>query len=378
MGGVGSIDPTKEGALSLLVSVLGFNDNVVFMERDYYQGTASSESNRTSTKRSRRKKTFAELKEEENLLLKERVHLEKEIASTRATCKEHRATNENLKRIRLDLNMDTVKNSSLIADESEKVPCLRVPSSSDSTLPPEALDDDRKPSLDSCNVGKMIPVRQSYTGLAEKRRADYIQIRIGVDGEVVKPGKESFAQVTIILEPRLSKDFELLHKPDEIGDGVDVGKRVVISMLEKVIVSISLVSSLIPDPSDKTQGERKMKPPILVHSAVFVEAQTRMNSIAYWSVVNVQSEYFTHLTFVLDLWVHVVCGLWTPGTRCPNVNTMSAFDVSGVSRGRENVHSLLESSKSREGRCGSIHPSRQDVFEGAASSFPSAAPMTGK
>ncbi|KAB2019974.1 hypothetical protein ES319_D07G034200v1 [Gossypium barbadense] len=44
-------------------------------------------------------------------------------------------------------------------------------------------------------------------------------------------------------------------------------------------------------------------------------------------------------------------------------------------------HSLLESSKSREGRCGSILPSRQDVFEGASSSFPSAAersiPMTG-
>ncbi|GMI95088.1 hypothetical protein HRI_003178100 [Hibiscus trionum] len=36
-------------------------------------------------------------------------------------------------------------------------------------------------------------------------------------------------------------------------------------------------------------------------------------------------------------WVHMVCGLWTPGTRCPNVNTMSAFDVSGVSRARENV-----------------------------------------
>lgn len=40
-------------------------------------------------------------------------------------------------------------------------------------------------------------------------------------------------------------------------------------------------------------------------------------------------------------WVHMVCGLWTPGTRCPNVNTMSAFDVSGVSRGRENVVSLM-------------------------------------
>ncbi|XP_007011788.2 PREDICTED: uncharacterized protein LOC18587744 [Theobroma cacao] len=36
-------------------------------------------------------------------------------------------------------------------------------------------------------------------------------------------------------------------------------------------------------------------------------------------------------------WVHMVCGLWTPGTRCPNVDTMSAFDVSGVSRKRENV-----------------------------------------
>lgn len=29
-------------------------------------------------------------------------------------------------------------------------------------------------------------------------------------------------------------------------------------------------------------------------------------------------------------WVHMVCGLWTPGTRCPNVDTMSAFDVSGA------------------------------------------------
>uniref|UniRef100_A0A0E0M4E6 Histone-lysine N-methyltransferase n=1 Tax=Oryza punctata TaxID=4537 RepID=A0A0E0M4E6_ORYPU len=30
-------------------------------------------------------------------------------------------------------------------------------------------------------------------------------------------------------------------------------------------------------------------------------------------------------------WVHVVCGLWTPGTKCPNTITMSAFDVSGAS-----------------------------------------------
>ena len=31
--------------------------------------------------------------------------------------------------------------------------------------------------------------------------------------------------------------------------------------------------------------------PIQLYSAVFVEAQTNMNLIAYWSVVNVQSEY---------------------------------------------------------------------------------------
>ncbi|KAK7320672.1 hypothetical protein VNO77_30365 [Canavalia gladiata] len=36
-------------------------------------------------------------------------------------------------------------------------------------------------------------------------------------------------------------------------------------------------------------------------------------------------------------WVHMVCGLWTPGTRCPNVDTMSAFDVSGVSRPRADM-----------------------------------------
>lgn len=36
-------------------------------------------------------------------------------------------------------------------------------------------------------------------------------------------------------------------------------------------------------------------------------------------------------------WVHMVCGLWTPGTRCPNVDTMSAFDVSGACNPEGNV-----------------------------------------
>ncbi|KAJ6834250.1 uncharacterized protein M6B38_336405 [Iris pallida] len=36
-------------------------------------------------------------------------------------------------------------------------------------------------------------------------------------------------------------------------------------------------------------------------------------------------------------WVHMVCGLWTPGTRCLNVDTMDVFDVSGASAARKNV-----------------------------------------
>lgn len=36
-------------------------------------------------------------------------------------------------------------------------------------------------------------------------------------------------------------------------------------------------------------------------------------------------------------WVHMVCGLWTPGTRCPNVDTMSAFDVSDARSPKGNV-----------------------------------------
>uniref|UniRef100_A0A0D9XGM5 Histone-lysine N-methyltransferase n=1 Tax=Leersia perrieri TaxID=77586 RepID=A0A0D9XGM5_9ORYZ len=36
-------------------------------------------------------------------------------------------------------------------------------------------------------------------------------------------------------------------------------------------------------------------------------------------------------------WVHVVCGLWTPGTKCPNAITMSAFDISGASPGKRNT-----------------------------------------
>ncbi|KAI3826025.1 hypothetical protein L1987_00066 [Smallanthus sonchifolius] len=48
-------------------------------------------------------------------------------------------------------------------------------------------------------------------------------------------------------------------------------------------------------------------------------------------------------------WVHMVCGLWTPDTRCPNVDTMSAFDMSGVCCPKGNV--VCSMCKRPGGRC---------------------------
>ncbi|KAK4274473.1 hypothetical protein QN277_017684 [Acacia crassicarpa] len=75
--------------------------------------TATSEctGNSASTKRCRKHKTYAELKEEESVLLKERTCLEKEMATLSATLEERRARNESLKRIKYDLGV-TSKNSS--------------------------------------------------------------------------------------------------------------------------------------------------------------------------------------------------------------------------------------------------------------------------
>ncbi|TKY48030.1 hypothetical protein E2542_SST25444 [Spatholobus suberectus] len=70
-----------------------------------------------TTRKSRRKKTLAELKEEENLLLKERRSLKNELASLRLTIEKHRAANKSLKRMKLDL--ESRQNSSAAATASE-------------------------------------------------------------------------------------------------------------------------------------------------------------------------------------------------------------------------------------------------------------------
>ncbi|KAG6649670.1 hypothetical protein I3843_07G222200 [Carya illinoinensis] len=88
------------------------------------KGTAANES--TATKRSRRKKTFAELKDEENSLLKERIYLKKELATLRATFKEQKARNESFKRMKLDLILHSAKNPNATVDGQENA-VLREP-----------------------------------------------------------------------------------------------------------------------------------------------------------------------------------------------------------------------------------------------------------
>ncbi|XP_057959926.1 uncharacterized protein LOC131152213 [Malania oleifera] len=74
------------------------------------KGTGTNEANTATTgRRSRRKKTFAELKEEESMLLKERIYLRKEIAALRVTVRKERAANESLKKMKLDLDLQSAK-----------------------------------------------------------------------------------------------------------------------------------------------------------------------------------------------------------------------------------------------------------------------------
>ncbi|GFQ05627.1 hypothetical protein PHJA_002706800 [Phtheirospermum japonicum] len=78
------------------------------------------DSEKTNSKRSRKKKTLAELKHEENLLLKERRDLKKEMATLRLYLERQRATNGKLKRMKVELQpcLDKKSKSTSLAEES--------------------------------------------------------------------------------------------------------------------------------------------------------------------------------------------------------------------------------------------------------------------
>lgn len=63
----------------------------------------NSSGQKASSKRSRKKKNLAELKEEENSLIKERRDLKREIAALHANLENQRSVNERLKRMKLEL-----------------------------------------------------------------------------------------------------------------------------------------------------------------------------------------------------------------------------------------------------------------------------------
>lgn len=134
------------------------------------QVIASSDSGTPDLKKSRKRKTFAELKEEEGLLLKERVHLNKEIATLRATFKEQSTRNESLKKMKHDVDMNTTKITTVsVTCEPEKANSnahgVEAPSTVDhaaSTLPTHVASPSR--SSDS----------QQRCGSPEKQSADFL------------------------------------------------------------------------------------------------------------------------------------------------------------------------------------------------------------
>ncbi|GAU27842.1 hypothetical protein TSUD_114220 [Trifolium subterraneum] len=84
----------------------------------------------TKLSQSSRSKTLAELKEEESLLSKERRNLKNELASLRLTIEKERATNESLKRMKLDFESRQNSNNATTSNSSQFVEAVCCPSNS--------------------------------------------------------------------------------------------------------------------------------------------------------------------------------------------------------------------------------------------------------
>ncbi|KAL2346684.1 hypothetical protein Fmac_000684 [Flemingia macrophylla] len=111
------------GGASPSATADGYEDSSRHHNTARSKATATSgyTGNSVSTKRCRRKKTFAELKEEESSLLKERIYLKKEIATINANFEAQRAKNESLKRMKLDIGSKSQSNPSSISVEPQCV-----------------------------------------------------------------------------------------------------------------------------------------------------------------------------------------------------------------------------------------------------------------
>ncbi|XP_004501364.1 uncharacterized protein [Cicer arietinum] len=136
------------GGASPSVTADGYEDSSRYRShhaaRSKATATSGYTSNSASTKRCGRKKSFAELKEEESSLLKERIYLEREIATKNANFEVMRTTNESLKRMKLDFgskshNKPSSKSVELRGKHAGGQPHQRIVPSE--VLPRTTLDD---------------------------------------------------------------------------------------------------------------------------------------------------------------------------------------------------------------------------------------------
>ncbi|KAF8389175.1 hypothetical protein HHK36_025868 [Tetracentron sinense] len=131
--------------------------------------------NETIIRRSRKKKTFAELKDKESLLLKERMYLKKELAALQITFEEKRARNNSLKKMKLDLYLHSAKkigtasdaSDEAVSDQSHHTETVNVdcaPFTHDELEPVVCPS----PKSDSCKVPtKDIAAQESFFGLPD-------------------------------------------------------------------------------------------------------------------------------------------------------------------------------------------------------------------
>lgn len=102
----------------------------------------------------------------------------------------------------------------------------------------------------------------------------------------------------------MENQIKMLSSTRSVGDN---DPFLVIRPVHKGFSSLALCNKNLPQHKDSLN--------ITSHAPVTVESNSITAGVFNSSVKQ---------------WVHMVCGLWTPGTRCPNVDTMSAFDVSGA------------------------------------------------
>ncbi|KAL6559782.1 hypothetical protein OROGR_004899 [Orobanche gracilis] len=91
------------GATSFSAGSEESSQPMLLQHSDTTRSKVTIDNEKTNSKRSRKKKTLAELRDEENSLLKERRDLKKEMETLRLYLERQRATNGNLKRIMIEL-----------------------------------------------------------------------------------------------------------------------------------------------------------------------------------------------------------------------------------------------------------------------------------